>query len=185
MNPLFRCVRWLLCLFFFGLALSAARAGAEVVAAASSPEKLARLTELGADHVIDYKQEDFMKAIFAKFGKPHRRLYEYGVAVVANITGGDTSVKSLRTLHRHGRMQTCGATAGYEPKQDLRFLRSLDLPIAISNGWTPDELLALLEQVRAGKLLPIIDRTYGLADINDAFRQLEDRQVFGKILVKP
>ena len=160
-------------------------AGAEVVAAASSPEKLARLTELGADHVIDYKQEDFMKAIFAKFGKPHRRLYENGVDVVVNFTGGDTWVKSLRTLHRNGRVLTCGATAGYDPKEDLRFIWSYELQILGSNGWTRDELIALLEQVRAGKLQPIIDRTYGLADINDAFRQLEDRQVFGKILVKP
>jgi len=160
-------------------------AGAEVVAAASSPEKLARLKDLGADHVVDYKKEDFMKWIFANFGKPGRRVPEKGMDVVVNFTGGDTWVKSLRSVHRGGRILTCGATAGYDPKEDLRFIWTYELKILGSNGWMRDELLALVEQVRVGKLKPVLDKTYELAHINDAFKQLEDRQVFGKIVVKP
>lgn len=160
-------------------------AGAEVIAAASSPDKLARLKDLGADHLLDYKQDDFMKWVFTNFGKPNRRLAEKGVDVVVNFTGGDTWVKSLRTLHRGGRILTCGATAGYDPKEDLRFIWSYELQILGSNGWMRDELINLVEQVRQGKLKPVIDKTYALADINDAFRQLEDRRVFGKVMVKP
>ncbi|MBO9355020.1 zinc-binding dehydrogenase [Bordetella petrii] len=160
-------------------------AGAEVIAAASSPEKLARLKDLGADHLIDYKQDDFMKWVFTNFGKPHRRLAEKGVDVVVNFTGGDTWVKSLRTLHRGGRILTCGATAGYDPKEDLRFIWSYELQVLGSNGWLRDELISLVEQVRQGKLKPVVDKTYALSDINDAFQQLEDRRVFGKIMVKP
>lgn len=160
-------------------------AGAEVIAAASSPEKLARLGELGADHLLDYKQHDFMKWVFEKFGKPHRRLYEHGVDVVVNFTGGDTWVKSLRTLHRGGRVLTCGATAGYDPKEDLRFVWSYELQILGSNGWQREDLYTLLDLVQQGKLKPVIDKTYSLSEANEAFRQLEDRQVFGKIAIKP
>jgi alcohol dehydrogenase len=160
-------------------------AGAEVVAAASSPEKLARLKELGADHVVDYKQEDFMKWVFANMGKPHRRLYEKGMDVVVNFTGGDTWVKSLRTLHRGGRVLTCGATAGYDPKEDLRFVWSYELQILGSNGWQRDDLTSLLDLVRTGKLKPVVDKTFSLQDINAAFAHMEDRKLFGKVLVKP
>ncbi|AHF75334.1 Putative alcohol dehydrogenase [Sodalis praecaptivus] len=160
-------------------------AGAEVVAAASTADKLERLRALGADHLLNYKQDDFMKWVFTHFGKPHRRLYEAGMDVAVNFTGGDTWVKSLRTLHRGGRLLTCGATAGYDPKEDLRFVWSYELQILGSNGWARDDLSSLLELVRAGKLTPVIDNTYALADVNEAFRQLEDRLVFGKVVVKP
>lgn len=160
-------------------------AGAKVVAAASSPEKLEKLKGLGADHLIDYKREDFMKAIFAKFGKPNRRTYEQGVDVVVNFTGGDTWVKSLRTLHRGGRVLTCGATAGYDPKEDLRFIWSFELQILGSNGWARDDLASVLSLVRKGKLSPVIDRVFNLSEINEAFAKLEDRTVFGKVVVKP
>ncbi|MBT9432201.1 zinc-binding dehydrogenase [Candidatus Sodalis endolongispinus] len=160
-------------------------AGAEVVAAASTPDKLERLKALWADHLLNYKQDDFMKWVFTHFGKPHRRLYESGMDVAVNFTGGDTWVKSLRTLHRGGRLLTCGATAGYDPKEDLRFVWSYELQILGSNGWARDDLNRLLELVRAGKLNPVIDNTYAITDINEAFRQLEDRLVFGKVVVKP
>lgn len=160
-------------------------AGAEVIAAASSAEKLARLKELGADHLLDYKQDDFMKWVFTHFGKPHRRLAEKGMDVVVNFTGGDTWVKSLRTLHRGGRVLTCGATAGYDPKEDLRFIWTYELQVLGSNGWMRDDLTSLLDLVRSGKLKPVIDKTYSLEQTNEAFQQLEDRRVFGKVLVKP
>lgn len=159
-------------------------AGAEVIAAASTPEKLARLKDLGADHLLDYKQDDFMKWVFTQFGKPHRRLAEKGVSVVVNFTGGDTWVKSLRTLHRGGRVLTCGATAGYDPKEDLRFIWTYELQILGSNGWQRSELLELLDAVRAGRLKPVIDRSFSLSEANEAFAYLEDRRVFGKVVVK-
>lgn len=160
-------------------------AGAEVIACASSPSKLEKLTALGADHVVDYKQHDFMKWVFEKFGKPHRRKYDNGVGVVVNFTGGDTWVKSLRTLHRGGRVLTCGATAGYDPKEDLRFIWTYELTVQGSNGWARDDLHTLVDLVQSGRLQPVIDKVYSLEESNDAFRQLEDRSVFGKVLVKP
>ena len=161
------------------------RTDTEVIVCASSADKLARLKDLGADHGIDYSKEDFVKWIYSKFGKPHRRSFEGGVDVVVNFTGGDTWVPSLKTLHRQGRILTCGATAGFDPKEDLRFIWTYELNIRGSNGWMREDLTALLNLLGSGKLKPIIDRELSLADTNEAFRLLEDRLVFGKVIVKP
>src|SRR5580658_526804 len=98
--------------------------GAEVIACASSAEKLARLKALGADETVNYLKTDFSKWAVEKYGKPQRRSYEGGVDVVINFTGGDTWVPSLRCLKRGGKLLVCGATAGYDPKEDLRYVWS-------------------------------------------------------------
>jgi alcohol dehydrogenase len=160
-------------------------AGAEVIVCASSAEKLARLRDLGADHGIDYAKEDFVKWVYGKYGKPHRRRFDGGVDVVVNFTGGDTWVPSLKVLHRQGRILTCGATAGFDPKEDLRFIWTFELNIRGANGWMREDLATLLDLIGSGKLEPIVDRELELPDANEAFRLLEERIVFGKVLVKP
>jgi NADPH:quinone reductase-like Zn-dependent oxidoreductase len=159
-------------------------AGCEVVACASSESKLKRLGELGADHLLDYTREDFVKWVYEKWGKPQRRRFEGGVDVVVNYTGGDTWVKSLRALHRQGRLLTCGATAGFDPKEDLRFIWTFELQILGSNGWMREDLHLLLDMIRDGRLKPVIDRELPLEEVNEAFRLLEEREVFGKVVVK-
>ena len=160
-------------------------AGAEVIVCASSAEKLARLQDLGADYGIDYSKEDFVKWVYTKYGKPHRRRFDGGVDVVVNFTGGDTWVPSLRALHRQGRLLTCGATAGFDPKEDLRYIWTFELNILGSNGWMREDLTTLLDLISSGKLKPIIDRALSLPEANEAFRLLEDRIVFGKVIVTP
>jgi alcohol dehydrogenase len=160
-------------------------AGAEVIVCASSADKLTRLKDLGADHGIDYTGEDFVKWVYSRFGKPHRRRFDGGVDVVVNFTGGETWVPSLKVLHRQGRILTCGATAGFDPKEDLRFIWTFELNIRGSNGWMREDLTALLDLIGSGKLKPVIDRELSLEDANEAFRLLEDRAVFGKVIVKP
>jgi NADPH:quinone reductase-like Zn-dependent oxidoreductase len=126
-----------------------------------------------------------MKWVYEKFGKPHRRRFDGGVDVVVNFTGGDTWVKSLRTLHRQGRLLTCGATAGYDPAEDLRFIWTFELQILGSNGWMREDLGTLLNLMKDGKLKPVIDRAYTLEEANDAFALIEDRKVFGKVVINP
>ena len=159
--------------------------GAEVIACASSQSKLDRLAAMGADHGINYVEEDFVKWVYRQFGKPHRRQFDKGVDVVVNFTGGDTWVPSLKVLHRGGKILTCGATAGFDPKEDLRYVWSYELKILGANGWMRDELQQLLDMVADGTLDPIVDRELPLEEVNEAFRLLEEREVFGKVVVKP
>jgi len=159
--------------------------GAEVIACASTEDKLERLKALGADHVINYTKADFTKTIYEMFGKPTRRTYDGGVDVVVNYTGGDTWVKSLRALKRGGRMLTCGATAGYNPAEDIRFIWTFELIIQGSNGWTRGDLKDLIDLIRTRKIDPTIDSVLPLDHVNDAFALIEDRKIFGKVLVKP
>src|SRR5258708_15477787 len=103
-----------------GCVLLAKMLGAEVIACASSAEKLARLKAMGADEAIDYTKTDWSKWAVEKYGKPQRRTYDGGVDVVINFTGGDTWVPSLRCLKRGGKPLGCRPTRGDEPTEHLR-----------------------------------------------------------------
>jgi alcohol dehydrogenase len=160
-------------------------AGATVIAAASSDEKLARLRELGADHLINYTAGDFVREIHARYGRPQRRTYDGGVDMVVNYTGGDTWIPSLRVLKRGGRLMVCGATAGFAPAEDLRYIWSFELKILGSNSWTRKDLETLLSLAAERRLVPVIDRIVPLSEGQAAISLLEDRQVFGKVVVVP
>jgi alcohol dehydrogenase len=168
-----------------GCVLLAKLTGATVVACGSSEAKLKRLLELGADHVIDYARGDFMAEVHGRFGKPHRRGVDGGVDVVVNFTGGDTWVPSLRCLRRGGRLLTCGATAGFDPRTDIRYIWTFELQVLGSNGWTPDDLLTLLQMVEARRLSPVIDRVLPLPEAAEGLRLLAEREVIGKVVVVP
>ena len=162
-------------------------AGAEVIACAGTDAKAKRLAELGADKTINYIEKDFMKEIFAMYGKPTRRGSgtDQGVDVVVNYTGGDTWVNSLKCLKVGGRLLTCGATAGYEPTEDIRFIWTFELKVLGSNGWARYDIETLLELVQEGKLKVLVDKIFQLEDAREALRVIEDREVFGKIVVAP
>ena len=168
-----------------GAFLLARMTGAETVVCASSEEKLARLKDLGANRGINYIETDFVKEIWGIYQKPHRREFDGGVTMVVNFTGGDTWVKSMRCLCRGGKLLTCGATAGFDPKTDLRYVWSFELDILGSNSWEPEDLSALLHYIDEGKITVPIDKTFGLKDVPEAMRMIEDREVFGKIIIDP
>ena len=168
-----------------GVVLLAKLAGAHVIACASSQSKLDKLLEVGADEVIDYTQVDIHKEVYRRFGKPHRRAYEGGVDVVVNFTGGDTWVPSLRALKRGGRLLTCGATAGFDPVEDLRFIWTFELKVLGSNSWAVEDLEILLDHVNAGRLEPVIDRVLPLEQAPEGLRLIEEREVIGKVIIKP
>jgi len=163
----------------------AKQAGAHVIVAASSEEKLERLKALGADEGINYKTDNFMKVIQERHGKPRMRGDGGGVDVIVNFTGGDTWVPSLKSLRKGGRMLTCGATAGFAPQTDIRYIWTFELDIQGSNGWQREDLHNLIEMVQKGELDPTIDRCLPLSETATAFQMLEDRTVFGKVIVEP
>ena len=162
-------------------------ARATVIAATSSTEKAERLLALGADQTIDTTEQDFVDAIYQLCGKPTRRGAgsDRGVDVVVNYTGGDTWTKSLRILRVGGRLLTCGATAGYNPPEDIRYIWTYELQILGSNGWAREDVTALLDMVESGRLAAVVDATYPLERTTEALTRLENRQVFGKLVITP
>ena len=159
--------------------------GAEVIACASSAEKMQRLKDLGADEVIDYTKVEWSKWAVEKYGKPQRRSYEGGVDVVVNFTGGDTWVPSLRCLKRGGKLLVCGATAGYDPKEDLRYVWSFELKIIGSNSFYDEDLSALMKLISEGEIKPVIDKVLPLEQASEGLRLIQDREIFGKVVVTP
>ncbi len=159
--------------------------GAEVIACAGSDEKCERLKALGADHVVNYQTTDFSKWAIGKYGKPERRTHEGGVDVVINFTGGDTWLPSLKCLKRGGTLLVCGATAGYDPKEDLRYVWSFELNIRGSNSFYEEDLVALLDLIAQGKINPVIDRAVPLEQAAEGLALIRDRTVLGKVVVTP
>jgi alcohol dehydrogenase len=162
-------------------------AGAEVIACAGTDEKAARLASLGADRTINYTAKDFVAEIHEIYGKPTRRGAgaTRGVDVVVNYTGGDSWVRSLKVLRVGGRLLTCGATAGFDPKEDIRYIWTFELKICGSNGWKREDLVTLLEMVRKGRLKSLVDAIFPLSEGTEAIRRLEAREVVGKLVVTP
>jgi len=159
--------------------------GAELIACASSDKKLLRMKEIGADEVIDYTKIDWSKWAVEKYGKPQRRSYDGGVDVVINFTGGDTWVPSLRCIKRGGKLLVCGATAGHDPKEDLRYVWSFEINVQGSNSFYDEDLQGLLALIEDGKMKPVIDKVLPLDQAIAGLCLIRDREVIGKVVVTP
>jgi NADPH:quinone reductase-like Zn-dependent oxidoreductase len=152
--------------------------GCRVFAAASSDEKLERARQLGADILINYKQEEFDKRIKEL---TNRR----GVDVVVDYIGADTWVRSLRSARRGGRVLTCGATTGFAPQTDLRHIFFRQVQVLGSTMGSHREFLDVMKCVFRGQLKPVIDRVLPLAEARQGHELIEGRKVFGKIVLVP
>jgi len=159
-------------------------AGAEVVVTGSAAWKLEKLRKLGADHVVNTSEQDFVGEIHELFGKP-RMFGSGGVDIIVNYIGGETWAQALRCLTSHGRMLTCGATAGFEPPTDIRYIWTYEQQIIGSNGWMPDEQVALLEMVAEGKIRPVLHAVRPLEETPRSIQELIDRAVVGKTVITP
>ena len=168
-----------------GCVILAKLLGAEVIACASSEEKMARLKELGADETVNYLKTDFSRWAVERYGKPQRRSYEGGVDVVINFTGGDTWLPSLRCIKRGGKLLVCGATAGHDPKEDLRYIWTFEINVVGSNSFYDDDLKGLMRLIADGKMRPVIDKVLPLDQAAEGLRLIRDREVIGKVVVAP
>jgi NADPH:quinone reductase-like Zn-dependent oxidoreductase len=151
--------------------------GARVIATAGSEEKLERARALGATDVIHHHEQDIAEEI--------KRLTDRrGVDVVFEHVGEATWAKAVRSLARGGRLVTCGATTGANGALDLRSLFAKQLAIMGSYMGTKIELLQASRFFFAGRLAPVIDRTFPLAEAAEAQRRLEASGHFGKIVLE-
>jgi alcohol dehydrogenase len=142
--------------------------GATVIACANSPDKLRRLGELGADHLINYAERDMREAVWEIVGKP-RISGAGGVDLVVNCTGRGTWIDSTR----------------FEEQIDIRYIWTFEHTLLGSNGWRRSDITALIDHAARGSLKPVIDRVMALDEVHEAERLMEDRQVFGKIVLVP
>ncbi|SDC29569.1 zinc-binding dehydrogenase [Belnapia rosea] len=168
-----------------GCVLLAKHLGAHVVAAAGGPEKCQRMLEIGADEAIDYQKVDFSKWAVERFGKPQRRSYEGGVDVLINYTGGETWGPGLRCVKRGGKILVCGATAGFDPKEDLRFIWTFELQVIGSNSFYNEDFSSLMDLIQKGQMKPVIDTVLPLERAAEGLALIRDRKVMGKVVVTP
>ena len=159
-------------------------AGAEVVAVTSSKAKTPALRALGADHTIDTSSTDFVDAVWKLYGKPRTRGAGGGVDVCVNYSGGESWARSFRAVRRGGRILTCGATGGYDPKTDIRYIWSFEQTIVGCNGWETSDHVTVLDMIADGRFKPRIDRVIDMGEIRAALRDMVERRFIGKIVLE-
>jgi NADPH:quinone reductase-like Zn-dependent oxidoreductase len=152
--------------------------GARVIAVASSEEKLAKAADLGADTGINYAAQDLAQEVRRITGRR-------GVGVVFEHVGGAVWEKLIPNIAPGGRLVTCGATAGYDAKVDIRYLFSKSIAILGAFMGCKADLLEVVRCVGEGALRPVVDRTLPLSECAQAHRLIEDRAQFGKIVLLP
>ena len=106
-----------------------------------------------------------------------------GLDVAFDHVGQDTFDRTVRCLAKGGRYVTCGATSGYELKTDFRLVFFKSLSILGSTMGGSHELQDVLAHVAAGRLRPVLDRTFPLTDVAAAHARLEGREGFGKTVL--
>jgi len=153
-------------------------AGATVIATAGSHEKLARSTDDGADHVVNYRTEDVTARVLdLTKGR--------GVDLVIEHVGGDLFGASLNSLRKNGRLVTCGGHAGEVVELDIIPVFRNEWSVIGSRTGTVRETELVMDLIAAGKLNPRIHARLPLAEAAEAQRIIEEREQFGKVLLLP
>jgi NADPH:quinone reductase-like Zn-dependent oxidoreductase len=148
--------------------------GAQVLVVGSDSKKLELAESFGADILIDRsREEDWSKAVFLATNKR-------GVDVVVDNVG-TTFMQSLRALRKGGRLLTVGNSGGPTFEIDNRYMFARHLSIIGSTMSTSNEFKEVMDLIVAGKLRPVIDRTYSLEDAASAQERLWRNENFGKI----
>ena len=164
----------------------AREAGAEIFGTASTAEKLEKAASLGADHTINYEEEDFVEVV--------REKTDYGVDLVLDGVGGETTERSLDALKEFGRMVVFGAASGRPGKpgtDDILFANQKIIGYHLGRGIQrkPMKVLASVEDLSTmlaeGKLEVQFDRAFDLDDVADAHEYVESRQSMGKVVITP
>jgi NADPH:quinone reductase-like Zn-dependent oxidoreductase len=150
--------------------------GCTVITTVGSADKAEKAKALGADHVINYREDRFE-------GVVRKLTRKKGVDVVFEHTGADTWAGSLLSMKRGGRLVTCGATSGPSASLNLMQLFQQQYRITGSFGAPMSALARALDRIASG-VKPVIDTVYELSEFRAGVERLEARDVFGKILVE-
>src|SRR2546426_1118593 len=152
--------------------------GARVMTTVGSDDKLDFAKSLGAEHVVNYRTQDFVEEAKKWTGKR-------GVDVVVEHIGGETFERSSYALTRLGTLVSIGSHDTHWGKLDLRHVYSKSLRIVGTNLGSILELRTILDYVASGRLKPVIDRAFPLEDARAAVQHVLDRKNKGKVLLVP
>lgn len=159
--------------------------GAEVIAAASSREKLAFAREAGADHFINYTDQSLRESLRELTGGD-------GVDVVYDPVGGDLAIDALKGLAWHGRYLVIGFASGEIPRfpANIALLKEASIKGVWWGTWVQKNPQGHLENVRemagllaAGTLMPRVTERYPLEDYKNAFGAITGRRALGKVVL--
>jgi len=150
--------------------------GANSIGTSTSARKLERLESLGVDHAIESGDPETIQSAVQETGP---------VDATLNHLGGEFSDVGMNVLRRGGKMVICGGTAGPTSELTLSDLYLNNKQVIGSTMGTQRDLEQVVGLVADGEFEPVVDRTYALADTDQAFADMSDRSAFGKLVVTP
>jgi NADPH:quinone reductase-like Zn-dependent oxidoreductase len=157
-------------------ALAIAKAlGAKVIVTSSSDEKLERAKDLGADAGFNHATDDVVTMV--------KELTGGGAHVVVDDVGEATWRRSLDAARPEGRIVVCGATTGPNPPAALHRVWWKQLSILGSTMGLPEDFQGVYDLLAAGRMRPVVDRVYPLAEARAAHERLEAGEQLGKIVL--
>lgn len=155
----------------------AKRMGCTVFTTVGSDGKIEKAKDLGADVVINYRDDRFEHVVRKLTNKK-------GVDVVFEHVGADTWAGSMLCLKRGGRLVTCGSTSGVSTSMNLMQLFQQQLKIFGSFGCRMENMANAMQKMAQGIVHPVVDTIVDFGDIEKALKRMESRDVFGKIILK-
>ncbi|HDQ73571.1 MAG TPA: alcohol dehydrogenase [Chloroflexi bacterium] len=153
-------------------------AGATVYALTSTGEKMEKARQLGADVVLNYREDPTWSKTLYKM--TDRR----GVDVVVDNVGQATLTQSMRAAARGARIVIVGNTSGPKTEIDVRYIFGKQISLIGSTMGTHQDFRDVMALVWAGKLKPVVDRVMDLSEGRAAFEILERGEQFGKIVLR-
>jgi NADPH:quinone reductase-like Zn-dependent oxidoreductase len=150
--------------------------GAQVIVTSSSDDKLSRARELGADATFNHDTDDVVAGVKEVTGG--------GAHVVVDDVGEATWKRSLDSARPAGRVCVCGATSGPNPPAQLHRIWWKQLTIYGSTMGSREDFEAVYELVASGKVVPVVDAVFPLADAAAAHERLEAGEQLGKVVLR-
>lgn len=150
--------------------------GAQVAVTSRQDDKLARAHKLGAEFGVNSQQGDWIAEVRKWSGGA-------GVDVVVESIGGEMLGRSLETLRMGGRLVTFGRSGGAAATLDVWRVFWHHLSILGSTMGSPADFAAMLDLVSQHQIRPVIDSVRPLAEVSEAFRQMEAMEQFGKLVL--